>query len=86
MKETKKTWTSQKGFQSTSMDKEIAVKFACRNNTPDAYKISVVLEIEIESDKNLFVADQEEYHAFIEEREVLLQEGLNFEIVEIKDE
>ena len=52
------------------MDKDIAVKFACQNSGKD--KLSVVLEIEIESDKNLFVADQEDYHAFIEEREVLL--------------
>lgn len=34
----------------------------------------------------MFVADQEDYHAFIEEREVLLQEGLEFEVQEILDE
>ena len=68
------------------MDKDIAVKFACQNYFVDSNKISVVLEIEIQSDKNLFVADQEDYHAFIEEREVLLQEGLEFEVREILDE
>lgn len=32
------------------------------------------------SDRNFFVCDTEEYHAYYSEREVLLQEGLKFQI------
>ena len=38
------------------------------------------------SDRNFFVLDTEEYHAFYSEREVLLQEGLQFKINEITKE
>ena len=44
-----------------------------------------MLEILLQSDRNYFVLDTEEYSQFPEENEVLLQEGLEFEIVSISD-
>ena len=45
--------------------------------------MSVLLKIEIKSNKNFFIYD-ENTHAFPNEEEVLLQEGLKFKIVEKK--
>ena len=55
------------------MDKNIALGF-CQEKDPN--KISVLLMIDILKNTNLFVLDQESYHAYCAEREVLLQEGL----------
>ena len=75
MKQTNKKWqSSQKGFLCTTMDKIIAQRFAHSDNDPT--KVSVILEIFLKSDRNYFVLDDEDYSEFIEEREVLLQEGL----------
>lgn len=68
------------------MDKQIALKFSCADQSPDENKISVILEIHLQSTKNFFVMDTEDYHAFWLEREVLLQEGLQFKIIDIKEE
>ena len=45
--------------------------------------IGVLLKIELRQNKNYFVYD-EETSAFPREKEVLLQEGLTFQIIEIK--
>ena len=45
--------------------------------------IGVLLKIELRQNKNYFVYD-EETSAFPTEKEVLLQEGLTFQIIEIK--
>ena len=60
------------------MDKNIAIKFACPQKKDDTNKVSVILEIEIQSNSNFFILDEEEYHKFPEEKEVLLQDGLEF--------
>ena len=43
--------------------------------------VSVLLKIEIKSNKNFFIYD-ENTHAFPEEKEALLQEGLEFKIID----
>ncbi len=43
--------------------------------------MSVLLKIELKTKKNFFIYD-ENTHAFPQEKEVLLQEGLEFKIVE----
>ena len=64
------------------MDKDIALRF-CREKNPN--KIAVLLMIDIFKNTNLFVLDQESYHAYCAEREVLLQEGLKFEVTNIQE-
>ena len=63
------------------MDKIIAQRFAHSGSSKEPNKISVVLEIYLKSDRNYFVLDDQEYSEFIQEREVLLQEGLEFQVV-----
>ena len=43
--------------------------------------MSILLKIEIKSNKNFFIYD-ENTHAFPDEKEALFQEGLEFKIVE----
>lgn len=63
------------------MDKDIALGF-CQEKDPN--KISVLLMIDILKNTNLFVLDRESYHAYCAEREVLLQEGLQFKVNNIQ--
>jgi hypothetical protein len=42
--------------------------------------VSVLLKIELKSNKNLFIYD-ENTHAFPDEKEALFQEGLEFKII-----
>jgi hypothetical protein len=76
-----KEFTFQRGFQITSEDKLLALKFA--NPTFDKENpeiVSVILKIELTTNKNFFKYD-ENTHAFPDEKEVLLQEGLKFKIL-----
>ena len=78
-----KVYTSQPGFQCTSLDKYAALDFAkpLKENESQETFISVLLKIELKSNKNFFIYD-EYTHAFPNEKEALFQEGLEFKIVE----
>jgi hypothetical protein len=45
--------------------------------------VGVLLKIQINGTKNYFILDQPDYHAFPSEKEVLLQDGLKYEILSI---
>ena len=81
-------FTFQRGFLSTSLDKNVALKFADPTidieENPD--NISVLLKIELKHKKNFFIYDSS-VSAFKDEKEVILQEGLKLKIVdkEIKE-
>ena len=75
-------FTFQRGFQSTSLSKEQALKFADPTFDPEINpdKVSVLLKIELKHRKNFYI--YENCSAFRNEQEVLLQEGLKFKIVD----
>ena len=78
-----KLFTSQTGFQSTSLEEDAALNFA-KPPEKDENKedfVSVLLKIELKSNKNFFIYD-ENTHAFPHEKEALFQEGLQFKIKE----
>ena len=70
---TNKLFTSQPGFQSTSLTEEAALNFAKPPENAKKLKefVSVILKIEMKKNKNFFVFD-ENTHAFPEESEALL--------------
>jgi hypothetical protein len=84
-----KVFTSQAGFQCTSLKKNVALNFAKppekkedldkQEEKSQKNFVSVLLEIELKTNKNFFIYD-ENTHAFPYEKEVLLQEGLEFKI------
>ena len=88
-----KVFTSQPGFQCTSLKKDEALDFAKPTEkkkdlnfiNPGEDKnqkdfVSVLLKIEIKTNKNFFIYD-ENTHAFPNEKEALFQEGLEFKII-----
>ena len=72
-----KLFTSQPGFQCASLKKDSALNFAKppKNDENDKEFVSVLLKIELKTNKNFFVYD-ENTHAFPDEKEALFQEGL----------
>ena len=46
--------------------------------------MSVLLKIQIESENNFFVLDSEDYHAYLIENEVLMQEGIDFKVKSVE--
>ena len=78
-----KLFTSLPGFQCTSLEKDEALNFAKPSTKEENQEdfVSVLLKIELKSNKNFFIYDKNT-HAFPHEREFLLQEGLEFKILE----
>ena len=77
-----KQFTNLVGFQYSSSKKDEALRFA-QPTSKDKNRedfVSVLLKIELKSNKNFFIYD-ENTHAFPEEKEVLFQEGLEFKII-----
>ena len=76
-------FTNQPRFQCTSLEKDEALNFAKPSTKEENQEdfVSVLLKIELKSNKNFFIYDKNT-HAFPHEREVLLQEGLEFKILE----
>ena len=68
-----KIFLSQPGFQSTSLEKDVALDFAKppENDENQEEFVSVLLKIELKSNKNFFIYD-ENTHAFPDEKEVIL--------------
>ena len=64
------------------MEKDAALDFAKPPDKDENQEglVSVLLKIEIKNKNNFFIYD-ENTHAFPSEKEVLLQEGLEFKIV-----
>ena len=67
-----KVFTSQPGFQSTSLEMDEALDFAkpSEEDYIEEDYVSVLLKIEIKSNKNFFIYDKNT-HAFPHERETL---------------
>ena len=77
-----KVYSSQLGFQSTSLEKDEALDFAKPPEDDSQIGfVSILLKIEIKSNMNFFIYD-ENTHAFPHEKEALFQEGLEFKIIE----
>ena len=66
----------------TSTDKQIAIHYCLQNFSENL--ISVLLRIKIQTEHNYFVLDTEDYHAFLSEKEVIMQEGLKLKIKDIQ--
>ena len=78
-----KFFTSQPGFQSTSLEKDEALSYAKpheKDEIQDSF-LSVLLQIELKSNRNFYIYDRNS-SAFPHEREVIFQEGLQFKIIE----
>lgn len=70
------------GYTSTSKSFEIALKFAFTEIKLG--QISVVYKIDFFNDKGLF--DMTGFSSFNEEREVLVQDGLEYSVTDIKEQ
>ena len=70
------------GYTSTSRDEEIAKRFALDSVPEDHYP--VVFHIEFKSERGLFDMSAD-YSAYPDEKEVLLQDGLEYRVVSITE-
>ena len=72
---------TQEGFLSTSKNKKLALQFA--DPTDDVNKIGVLLTLEIKQKKNFYIYDKNDAE-YINEEEVLFNEGLKFKLKSVK--
>ena len=75
---------SLKGFSSASMNRDIAIKFALED-VRDAQK-PVLLQIDWRGIEDHFRLNSNQFSAYPNEEEILLNDGLSMKVIDIQDE
>lgn len=77
-----------KGFTSTTLDKDVALEFAIGELSDDVEnfdKHPLLIEINITGNQQFFYLNNDEYSAFSYEKEVLLQDGIMYRVIDCQD-
>ena len=75
------------GYTSTTLKRDVALAFAVKNSDSldnDTNKKSILLQIEFTGDNQFFYLNSKKYSAYPGEKEVLLQDGIQYKVVSVE--
>ena len=75
--------TRLNGYTSTSLHRSLALSFTVDDEIIDPMKFPVLMQIEFKGTKQFFHLNTNDYSAYPDENEVLIQDGIEYEIVKI---